>query len=391
LVIWELENWNLFGIWNLAIEVLHVTGREKMTSQAAKKVRREFRRRDFFYLVPLWLLSLIAPDPYLYHKKEFRRKDLYYLVAICLAPLVWPDPHFHHLMVLAGIYAILALGLGLFMGYAGQISLGHAAFFGIGAYTTAILTTRYAFPTFMAFWASAFSAALMAYLIGRPILKLKGYFLALATLGFGEIFLVIMRESTDLTGGIIGIFGIPWFSVMGFSFDTYLKQYYLAWGVLIGLFLFSKNLTRSKMGRALLAVAASEDAASSVGIDVPKTKLDIFVLGSAFAGLAGSLFACVMSTANPEAFSLGFTTLIVMMVILGGMGTIYGPVAGAILLTWLMDVLSQYQEYSLPIYSIILILLLIFFPDGIGTRLNVRVIYLIGYWAKKKKRDEGKL
>jgi branched-chain amino acid transport system permease protein len=352
---------------------------------------KEFRKRDLFYLVPLWLLSLIAPDPYLYHKKEFKKKDLFYLGAIGLAPLIWSDPHFHHLMVLAGIYAILALGLSLFLGYAGQISLAHAAFFGIGAYVTAILTTRYAFPTFVAFWASALSAAGFAYLIGRPILKLKGYFLALATLGFGEIFLVLVRESTDLTGGIIGIFGIPWFSIMGFSFDTYLKQYYLAWGVLVVLFIFSKNLVGSKAGRALLAVATSEDAASSVGINVSRIKLEIFVLGAAFAGLGGSLFACVMSTANPEAFSLGFTVLIVMMVILGGMGNLYGPISGAILLTWLMDILSRYQEYSLPVYAVILIFLLIFFPDGIGTRLNVRVIYLIGEWAKKKKREEGKL
>jgi branched-chain amino acid transport system permease protein len=294
-------------------------------------------------------------------------------------------------MVLAGIYATLALGLSLFMGYAGQISLGHAAFFGIGAYTTAILTTRFAISTFLAFWASALSATMIAYLIGKPILKLKGYFLALATLGFGEIFLVIVRESTNLTGGVIGIFGIPWFSVIGFSFDTYLKQYYLVWGVLIGLFIFSKNLVRSKVGRNFLAVAASEDAASSVGINVPRIKLESFVLGAAFSGWAGSLFACIMSTANPEAFSLGFNVLLVMMVILGGMGNLYGPVAGAILLSWLMDILSQYQEYSLPIYGVILILLLIFFPDGIGTRLNVRLIYLIGYRAKKKKRDEGKL
>ena len=362
-----------------------------MSSQTAKVPQTEFKKRDLFYLVPLWFISLIAPDPYLYHKKEFKKKDIFYLAAICLAPLIWSDSHFHHLMVLAGIYAILALGLSLFMGYAGQISLGHAAFFGIGAYTTAILTTRYAVPTLLAFLASALSAAFIAYLIGRPILKLKGYFLALATLGFGEIFLVIVRESTDLTGGVIGIFGIPWFSVLGFSFDTYLKQYYLAWGVVIGLFIFSKNLVRSKVGRALLAVAASEDAASSVGINVPKTKLEVFVLGAVFAGWAGSLFACIMSTASPEAFSLGFTILVVMMVILGGMGNLYGPIAGAILLTWLMDILSKYQEYSLPIYSVILILLLIFFPDGIGTRLNVRVIYLIGYWAKKKKRDKGKL
>jgi len=128
-----------------------------------------------------------------------------------------------------------------------------------------------------------------------------------------------------------------------------------------------------------------------VGINVPKTKLDIFVLGAAFAGWAGSLFVCIMSTASPEAFSLGFTILVVMMVILGGMGNLYGPIAGAILLTWLMDILSKYQEYSFPVYSVILILLLIFFPDGIGTRLNVRIIYLIGYWAKKRKRDKGKI
>ncbi len=362
-----------------------------MSSKIRKKPQREFRKRDIIYLVPLWLLSLIAPDPYLYHKKEFKKKDLFYLGAICLAPVLWSDPHFHHFMVLAGIYAILSLGLSLFIGFAGQISLGHAAFFGIGAYTTAILATRCEIPSVLSFLASGFSAAVIAYVIGRPILKLKGYFLALATLGFGEIFLVIVKESTHLTGGVIGIFGIPWFSAMGFSFDTYLKQYYLIWGVLIGLFIFSKNLVRSKVGRAILALAASEDAASSVGINPPRLKLHIFAVGAAFAGLAGSLFASIMSTANPEAFSLGFTVLIVMMVIVGGIGNLYGPVAGAILLTWLMDFLGPYQEYSLPIYSVILILLLIFFPDGIGTRLNVRLLYLIGYWAKRKKRDEGKL
>jgi branched-chain amino acid transport system permease protein len=358
-----------------------------------KSNQKEFRKRDFFYLVPLWLLSLIVPDAddlYSYRSKEFKRRELYYLGALLLLPLIWPDPHLHHLMVLAGIYAILALGLSLFLGYAGQISLGHAAFFGIGTYTTAILTTRYAFPPFLAFWASAFVATIVAYLIGRPILKLKGYFLALATLGFGEIFLVIVSESQSLTGGVIGIFGIPWFSIGGFSFDTYLKQYYLTWGVLLGLFLFSKNLVRSKLGRALLAVASGEDAAASIGINVAQVKIGVFVTSAAFAGFAGSLFACIMSTANPEAFGLNLSVLIVMMVILGGMGNLYGPVFGSVLLTYLMDILSRYQEWSLPIYGVILILLLIFFPDGIGTRLGIRLIYLIGYWAKKKKRDEGK-
>lgn len=340
------------------------------------------------YTAGLWLISLILPDPHLPYRKGFiKKRDFFYLGILLLLPWVWPDQHLYYLMVLAGIYAILALGLSLFLGYAGQISLGHAAFFGIGAYTTAILTTRYAFSTFGAFWASAVAAAAFAYLIGRPILKLKGYFLALATLGFGEIFLVIVRETRDLTGGVSGIFGIPWFSVAGFTFDTYLKQYYLIWGVLIGLVLFAKNLVRSKMGRALLAVAASEDAASSVGINVVRVKVGVFVVSAAFAGFAGSLFAGVMSTASPEGFGLGLSVLIVMMVIMGGMGTLYGPIFAAIFLTWLTDVLGGYQEYSLPIFGVILILLLIFFPDGVGTRLNARLIYLISYWGRKKRRE----
>jgi branched-chain amino acid transport system permease protein len=356
--------------------------------------KREFRIRDFIYVVPLWLLSLIVPDAddlYSYRSKEFKRRELFYLGAALALPLIWQDPHFHHLMVLAGINAILALGLSLFLGYAGQVSLGHAAFFGIGAYTTAILTTRYAFPTFVAFWASALTAALAAYLIGKPILKLKGYFLALATLGFGEIFLVIIRESSGLTGGVIGIFNIPWFSIAGFSFDTYLKQYYLTWGVLLGLFLYSKNLVRSKMGRAFLSVAASEEASATVGMKVAQIKIGVFVVSATFAGFAGSLFACIMSTANPEAFSLNLSVLLVMMVILGGLGNLYGPIFGSILLTWLLDILGKYQAWSLPIYGVILILLLIFFPDGIGARLGMRVIYLISYYAKKKRREEGKL
>jgi branched-chain amino acid transport system permease protein len=355
--------------------------------------QKEYRKREFLYLVPLWLLSLIVPDAedlYSYQRKEFKKRDLFYLFVLLMLPLVWYDSHFHHLMVLAGIYAILAMGLSLFLGYAGQISLGHAAFFGIGAYTTAILTTRYGLPTFLAFWLSAGAAALVAYLIGGPILKLKGYFLALATLGFGEIFLVIARESQTVTGGVIGIFNIPYLSLAGFCFDSYLKQYYLIWGILLGLLLFSKNLIRSKVGRALLAIAWSEDAASSVGIHVAKLKTGIFVLSAIFAGFAGSLFACIMSIANPEAFSLGLSILIVMMVILGGMGNLYGPIFGSILLTYLTDILGRYQEWSLPIYGVILILLLIFFPDGIGNRLGIRLIYLISYWSKKRRRDKEK-
>lgn len=352
--------------------------------------QKEFRKRDLFYAGPVWLLSLILPNPVPHRKKEFQKRDFLYLGILLLLPLVWSDPHVHHLMILAGINAILALGLSLILGYTGLISLGHSAFFGIGAYTTAFLTTHYEIPPILGLGASILISSLTAYLIGKPILKLKGYFLALATLGFGEIFLVFVRETPGLTGGVIGIFGIPWFSIGGFPFDTYFRQYYLVWGVLSGLLLFSKNLARSKIGRALRAVSSSEDAAATVGMDVAWIKLGVFCLGAAFAGIAGGLFAFVMSTANPQSFGLTLSFFVVIMVILGGMGNLYGPIAGAIFLTGLMDLLSGYQEYSSPLFGAIIILLLIFFPDGVGTRLGTRFVYLISYWSKKKRREATK-
>jgi branched-chain amino acid transport system permease protein len=351
------------------------------------KQQHEFRKRDLLATGGLWLISLILPDPHLPYRKELlKKRDFFYVGVLILLPLIWPGSLF--LLGLAGIYAMVALGLSLFLGYAGQISLGHAAFFGIGAYTFAILTTRSGVAPVGALGAAVVAAAACAYLVGKPILKLKGYFLALATLGFGEIFLVIVRETRDLTGGVSGIFGVPWFTVAGFTFDTYLKQYCLIWGILVGLVLFAKNLVRSKMGRAMLAVAVSEDAAASVGINVVRVKLGVFVISAAFAGLAGSLFAGVMSTASPDAFGLGLSVLIVMMVIMGGMGTLYGPIFAAIFLTWLTNALGAYQEYSLPIFGVIIILLLIFFPDGVGTRLNARLIYLISYWGRKRRREK---
>ena len=201
----------------------------------------------------------------------------------------------------------------------------------------------------------------------------------------------MVRETPVLTGGVVGISGIPWFSCAGVIFDTYLKQYYLICGVLIGLILFSKNIVRSRMGRAFLAVSASEEAASTLGIPVAQIKLKAFVMSAAFAGFAGSLFASVMATASPESFSLNLSILIVMMVILGGVENLYGPIVGAILLTGLTDFLAGYQEYSLPLYGVIFILLLVFFPEGIGTRLGSRFVYLISYWPKKKRREKGKI
>ena len=199
--------------------------------------------------------------------------EVYFIIIFALLPLLIRDIVFHHVMVISGIYSIAALGLSLFMGYAGQISIGHSAFFGIGGYGVAILTTKCGISSLPALFLAALMAGVAALVVGKPMLRLREYFLALATIGLVQIFQVFVTELDGLTGGIIGIYDIPWFSIFGFKFDTSLKQFYLIWVILYILFLISRNLVHSKYGRASLAVAANEDTSRTIGIDPSSLRL----------------------------------------------------------------------------------------------------------------------
>lgn len=298
-------------------------------------------------------------------KHYIKRMEVYLVVIVGLLPLLFRDVVFHHIMVMGGIYAIAALGLSLFMGYAGQISIGHSAFFGIGSYVMGILTLNYHVPSLAALAIAALVTGLVAVLVGRPVLKLREYFLALATIGLVIIFQVFATEWKGLTGGVIGIYNIPWFSILGIEFDTPLRQFYLVWGILYLLFLISRNLVHSKYGKASMAVATSEDTSRTIGISPGSLKLKMFVLSAIFAGIGGGLYVSVLSSVNPDSFGLNMSVILVMMVIVGGMGSLFGSVAGAVLLTWVMNLLSDYQEYSLPLFGLILILILVFLPEGI--------------------------
>jgi branched-chain amino acid transport system permease protein len=262
---------------------------------------------------------------------------------------------------------MLALGLSLLLGYGGQISLGHSGFFGIGAYTVAILTTKLNFNPWLAMLASLIISSFSALIIGFPILKLRGYFLALATLGFGEIVYVAINEARWLTKGPFGISDFPNLSVGTFHFDNYSKFYYLVWLLLALLFIFSKNLVDSREGRALRAISSSETVASTLGINVPMFKIKIFVLSAGFAGIAGSLYAFFLTAISPADFTVSLSILIIMMVIIGGVGSLWGAILGAFILTWISEFLSQYKEYSFTFYGFLLIILLIFMPNGIYT------------------------
>jgi len=268
------------------------------------------------------------------------------LIAVVAAvPLVFSGrlSYYVAILSLAGIYAIVALGLNMLMGYAGQISLGHAAFFACGAYTTGILTTRYGIPPLVCAVPAVCCAGLVAFLIGLPTLKLKEHYLAMATLGFGLITYTVLRaDPAGLTGGIQGMPGIPPLSLGGMAATSDRAQYYVVWTVVIALFILCSNMLDSRFGRALMAIHKSEVSASVLGVNVFGHKLQVFVISGLLAGLAGFLYAhcSPLKYLNPDdvahfILSIKFVT----MVVIGGMGSRWGVLAGAVGLSILPELL----------------------------------------------------
>jgi len=273
----------------------------------------------------------------------------------------------YHLMVLnvAALNIVLIIGLNLLMGYAGQISLGHAAFFGLGAYLSAILTTTYGLPIWPTMLLALIITALVAYAIGIPTLKLEGHYLVMATLGFNVIIYIIMIQFDTVTGGPSGFAGIPRLQIGGFVFDSDRKIYYLLWTVSCGVLLLSLNLIHSRVGRAMAALSHNEIAAGCTGIDTQAYKVKIFVISAALASLAGSFYAHYITFISPGTFSIFFSIQVVTMVIVGGIGSLWGGAFGAILLTILPEFLHAVREYNVLAYGLILMVVLIFFPRGL--------------------------
>ena len=286
-----------------------------------------------------------------------------------------------NIMVLAGVYACAVIGLNLLVGYGGQISLGHAAFFGVGAYTTAILCTRFHwFPSWLGIIAGAALAGVVGWLVGKPVLRLNGNYLAMATLGLGEIAFILFQQVKGLTGGTVGILDIPPLSVFGLKFDTDFKLFFVVWALVMVLMLLSINLVYSRVGRALRALHSSEVAADAMGVNTSRYKVQVFVLSAVFAGLGGALFAHFQKYINPESFTLALSILFITMVVVGGMGNIWGGLVGVVILTFLPSViqalpqwipglpsgLSNFSNYELVLYGLLLIGFMIFLPKGVA-------------------------
>lgn len=274
--------------------------------------------------------------------------------------------HYTDIMVFAGIYCLITIGLSLLMGYAGQISIGHAAFFGIGAYVSAILTVRYGLNPWLCMFIGMIVAAVVAILVGAPSLKLKGHYLAMATLAFGIIIYIIFNEEIEWTGGPDGMSGIPGLSLFGFEFDSVVSYFYLVWGFVVAAFIFTINIIQSGAGRALRAIHSSEPAASAMGVDISRFKLIVFVYSAILASLAGSLYAHYLNFINPSTFDLFFSIKLLIMIALGGMHNIWGAIIGAGLITFMSyEWLHYFEELEVIVYGAILLIITIFFPNGL--------------------------
>lgn len=290
------------------------------------------------------------------------------IVLLALIPSTGANPYTLHVASLIGIYAIVAMGLNLVFGYTGQISLGHAAYFAVGAYASALITMYFGAPFAVGLAGGVLLALILGLIVGVPSLKLEGAYLAMATIGFGEIARTLLINWEDVTGGPAGISRIPQPSLFGFSFSNATLKFYLVLGVAALAFTLYYNLIRSHYGARFVAVRDSPKAAAAMGIDVSRAKTVAFVFSTAFAGLAGGLYAHLNRYIAPDAFTLAESINFLIIVVVGGMGTLLGPLVGAAIIVYLRETLLVLKDFNMLIYGLMLMALMVFMPRGlIGT------------------------
>lgn len=287
----------------------------------------------------------------------------------------------------AGIYGIVAIGLGLLMGYAGQISLSQAAFYGVGAYTTAILTKTLGLNPWIGLIFAILLPVIIAFIVGHTMARLSGYYLAMATLAFGIIVSVLILEWRSVTSGASGFYGIPTVEIFGFTIHQGLPYYYFVWFFTVLTLLISMNIVHSRIGRALRSIHDSEIAANSMGVNTGKYKMQIFIFSAALAGLAGWLFAHMSYSISPSSFGLDASILFLTMVVLGGSTSIWGALIGAILITAINifvhflgnNVSFITSDFEHVLNGLILVLVIMFMPKGLFPT-------LVSMYEKRKSR-----
>ena len=294
------------------------------------------------------------------------------LVAAATAPAwVWNAYHLHTL-IMAGIFAVLALSLNLLLGYTGQLSLGHAAFFGIGAYATALLSVKLAWSPWVGLLAAIALPAATGWVIGRLALKLRGAYFVLLTISFAGVVSLVGVNWMDLTNGPLGLPGVPPVEIAlpglpVLSLRTKTAYYYLVLVAVVVCYLLCLALIRSRVGRALVALRENETLAASLGIDGTHYLVLAATISAGMAGLGGGLYAHYTRFVSPEVFLFSYTVTMVIMVVAGGQGTLAGPVVGAVIFTVLPEALRALTswQWQMLLYGVLLIAVLFFMPRGI--------------------------
>lgn len=289
---------------------------------------------------------------------------LFVAVILAVLPFVVPNSFYLDLAVRMAINAIIVLGLNLLIGFAGQISLGHAGFLGIGAYASAVLPTHFGWHPLLAMGAGAAATGLLAALVARPIFKLKGHYLAMATLGLGIIINIALRNEAQWTGGPDGM-PVPAMGLLGFELSNDKQWYWVVAGLLVVSVWASLNLIDSPFGRALRALHGSEVASQVVGVDVVRYKVAIFVMSAVFASLMGSVTAHYVGFVSPNFSDFFHSIELVTMVVIGGMASVFGSLVGAVLLTALPQALATFEGWETVAFGAILMASMIFMPKGL--------------------------
>src|SRR5262244_1483999 len=294
------------------------------------------------------------------------------LVAVAVVLLALPnfvDNYMRYVMTRLFVYVLVALGLNLLTGYAGQVSLGHAAFFAIGAYTAAVLAEWWRWSFVPCLVAAALVTAAVGYLLGLPCLRLSGLYLAMATLGFTLIVQEMLLQLAVITHGSEGMSVKP-ASILGLTFDTDYRKYYLLLVVTVGMIVFARNLVRGRTGRAFLAIRDNERAAEAMGVNLAQYKTIAFAISALYTGLAGALSAFLVGFLDPQEFSFFLSIQFITIIILGGLASLLGSVLGAAFLIILPELLAGLDVWQALVYGLIMVVTIIFMPFGLSGALR---------------------
>jgi branched-chain amino acid transport system permease protein len=284
---------------------------------------------------------------------------------VAILPLGITSPYFYHVVVIAGIYAMLALSLNLILGYVGQFPLGHQVFFGLGAYTTALISTHTGANFIVSMICAIALSGMVGLLIGFPTLKMRGPFFAIVSLAFNEIFFLVAWNWNEFTGGPDGITAIPSPTVFGFALKDKVGLYYLMITLLAIIIIVNLRIMSTKTGRKYLAIRDNEELAQSLGINPYLGKLQAFVISAMFGGMAGGFYAHFERFVSATVFGMDYLTMMLVMVWVGGQATIVGPIVGAVVFTFLQEYLHIFGIWRWVIFGAILLTSVLFMPKGL--------------------------